>query len=97
MGAMNNTYEVLVGKQLGERPLKRYRCKWKDNIKMDLRETEWRDMDWIHLPQNREQWRALVNMAMNLRLNKILGNIRIAERLAVSQGLGSMKSVIGQI
>jgi hypothetical protein len=37
-----------------------------DNIKMDLRETEWSCMDWIDLPEDREQWRALVNMGMNL-------------------------------
>jgi hypothetical protein len=39
-----------------------------DNIKMDLREIGWDDMDWIDLPQDRDQWRALVNTVMNLRL-----------------------------
>jgi hypothetical protein len=37
-----------------------------DNIKMDLRETGWVGVDWIDLAQVREQWRALVNMVMNL-------------------------------
>jgi hypothetical protein len=39
-----------------------------DNIKMDLGEIEWNGMDWIDLAQNREQWRALVNTVMNLRV-----------------------------
>jgi hypothetical protein len=39
-----------------------------DNIKRDLREIRWDDMDWIELAQDREQWRALVNMVMNLRV-----------------------------
>jgi hypothetical protein len=39
-----------------------------DNIKMDLREIGWDGLDWIDLAQNREQWRALVNTVMNLRV-----------------------------
>jgi hypothetical protein len=39
-----------------------------DNIKMDLRETGWDGMDWIKLAQDRDQWRALVNTTMNLRI-----------------------------
>jgi hypothetical protein len=38
-----------------------------DNIKMDLREIGWDDMDWFDLIQDRDQWRALVNTVMNLR------------------------------
>jgi hypothetical protein len=37
-------------------------------IKMDLRETEWDDMDWSDLAQDRDQWRALLNRVMNLRV-----------------------------
>jgi hypothetical protein len=39
-----------------------------DNIKMDLRDIEWDRMDWINLAQDRDQWRALVNTVMNLRV-----------------------------
>jgi hypothetical protein len=55
-----------VGKPEGKRPLGRPRCRWVDNIKMDLREIGWDDVDWIDLAQVRYQWRALVNMVMNL-------------------------------
>jgi len=39
-----------------------------DNIKMDLQEVERGGMDWIDLVRDRERWRALVNVAMNLRV-----------------------------
>jgi hypothetical protein len=48
-------------------PLGRPRRRWVDNIKMDLREIGWDGMDWTGLAQDRDQWRALVNTAMNLR------------------------------
>jgi transcription termination factor 2 len=66
MGEKRNTYRILVGKPEGKRRLGRLIHRWEDNIKMDLRETEWGDMDWNHLAQDRDQWRALVNMVINL-------------------------------
>jgi hypothetical protein len=57
-----------VGKPEGKRPLGRTRHRWVDNIKMDLGETGWDGMDWIDLAQDRDQWRALVNMVRNLRV-----------------------------
>jgi hypothetical protein len=39
-----------------------------DNIKVDVREIEWGGMDWSDLPQDRDQWKALVNTVMNLRV-----------------------------
>jgi hypothetical protein len=59
---------ILVRKQEGKRPLGRPRRMWVDNIYMDLREIGWDGMDWIHLARDRDQWRALVNTVMNLRI-----------------------------
>jgi hypothetical protein len=67
-GAKRNAYGTLVGNPEGKRPLGRPRRRWVDNIKIDLREIEWDGIDWIDLAQNREQWRALVNTVMNLRV-----------------------------
>jgi hypothetical protein len=57
-----------VGKPQGKILLGRPRRKLVDNIKMDLREIGWGGMDWIDLAQNGDQWRALVNAVMNLRV-----------------------------
>jgi hypothetical protein len=55
MGEKRNAYRILVGNPEGKRPLGRPGRRWVDNIKMDLRETEWDGMDWIDLAQNRDQ------------------------------------------
>jgi hypothetical protein len=65
-GERRNAYRILVGKLEERRPLGRPRCRWVENIKMDLRETGWDGIDWITLAQDRDQWRALVNTVMNL-------------------------------
>jgi len=61
-------YRVLVGKPEGKRPLERRRHSWEDNIKMDLQEVGFGGMDWIELAQDRDRWRALVTVVMNLRV-----------------------------
>jgi hypothetical protein len=63
-----NAYRILVGKPKGKTPLGRPRRRWVTNMKMNLREIEWDGMDWIDLAQDMDQWRALVNTAMNLRV-----------------------------
>jgi hypothetical protein len=63
-----NAYRILVGKPDGKRPLGRPRYRWVDNITMDLRETGRDGMDWNDLAQDRDQWKALVNAVMNLRV-----------------------------
>jgi hypothetical protein len=68
MREKKNAYRILVGKPEGRRRLGRPRHRWVDNIKMDFREIGWDGMDWIDLVQDRDQWRALVNTVMNLRV-----------------------------
>jgi hypothetical protein len=63
-----NAYRILVGKPEGKRPLGRARRRWMDIIKMDLREIGRDGVDWIELAQDRDQWKAVVNTAMNLRV-----------------------------
>jgi hypothetical protein len=53
MGEMTNVYKILVGKHEGKRPLGKPRHKWKDNIRMDLREIRWEGVDWMHLAKDR--------------------------------------------
>jgi hypothetical protein len=55
-----------VGKPEGKRPLGRPRRRWVDNIEMYLGEVAWGDVDWIGLAQDRNRWRALVNLVLNL-------------------------------
>jgi hypothetical protein len=59
MGGKKNAYRLLVG-----RPKRR----WVDNIRIDLSEIGWGGVDWIGLAQDRDKWRALVNVVMNFRV-----------------------------
>jgi hypothetical protein len=55
-GEQRGMYRVLVGKPEGKRPLGRPRCRWKDNIRMDLQEVGCGGIDWIRLAQDRDRW-----------------------------------------
>jgi hypothetical protein len=68
MGEKRNACWILVGKPEGKRPLERPRRGWEDNIRMNLREIKLGGMDWINLAKDRDQWRALVNTVMSLRV-----------------------------
>jgi hypothetical protein len=68
MGEVRGAYNIVIGKPEGRRPLGRPRHRWEDNIKMDIREIGFGDVDWIHLAQDRDKWRALVNTVMSLRV-----------------------------
>ena len=71
MGEGRGVHRVLVGKPEGKRPLGRPRCRWEDNIKMDLQEVGGSCGDWMELAQDRDRWRALVSTVMNLRVPKM--------------------------
>jgi hypothetical protein len=68
MREKKNSYSIFVRKPEGKTPLGRPRRRWEDNIKMNLREIGWEGMDYIHLSQDRDQWRAFVNTLMNVRV-----------------------------
>jgi hypothetical protein len=65
---VRGAYNILVGKPEAMRLLGRPRRRWEDNIKFDLGEIGFGDVDWIHLAQDRDRWRALVSTVMNLRV-----------------------------
>jgi hypothetical protein len=67
-GGGERRVQSFVKKTVGKRPLGRPRCRWNDNIKMDLQEVGCWGMDRIELAQDRDRWRALVNAVMNLRV-----------------------------
>ena len=66
MGEERRAYRVLVGKPEGKRPLGRPRRRWVDNIRMDLQEVGCGYVDWIGLAQDRDRWRTLVSVVMNI-------------------------------
>jgi hypothetical protein len=84
MGEKRNTYRLLVGKPEGKIPLVIPRRRWVDNIRMDLEEVGWGDVDWIGLAKDRNMWRALVNSVLNLRFHEMLGNYLVASRVVLS-------------
>jgi hypothetical protein len=68
MWKKRNACRILVGTPEGKRPLGRPRLRWVDNIKMNLIEIGWDGVNWIDMAQDRDQWRALVNTVLSLRV-----------------------------
>jgi hypothetical protein len=68
MEEVRGAYNILVGRPERRRPLGRPRRRWEDNIKLDLREIGFGNVDLIHWAQDRGRWRAVVNKVMNLRV-----------------------------
>jgi hypothetical protein len=67
-GEKRNAYRILVGNPEGKSPVGRLRRRWEYNVKMGLGDVWWGGMDWIDLAQDRDQWRALVNTVIKLRV-----------------------------
>jgi hypothetical protein len=67
MGDMRNAYNILVGKPEGKRQLGRPRRRWEHNIRLYLTEILWEVVEWIHLAQDRNRWRVVMNTVINIR------------------------------
>jgi hypothetical protein len=69
IGEIGNAHSILVGKKIeGKRPRGRPRCRWEKYIRTDLREIWGEVAGWMHLAQDKDKWRVLVNTVMNLRV-----------------------------
>ena len=86
MGERRGAYRVLVGEPEGKRPLGRPRHRWENNIKMVLQEVGCGGMDWISLAQDRDRWRALVNVVMNFQVPQNAGNLTSCKMVSFSRG-----------
>ena len=76
MGERRGVYRDMVGKPEGKKPLGRPRSRWKENMKMDLQEVGCECIDWIKLAQDRDMWRTIVSVEMNIG-----GSIKFGEFL----------------
>jgi hypothetical protein len=65
---MGNTSNILVLKLERRKPLRGTRRLWEDNIKLDLKETGYDNVGLIHLSQDMDYWRAVVNTIMKLQI-----------------------------
>jgi hypothetical protein len=74
MGEKTRLYRVLVGKPEGKRPLGRYRHRREDNIKINLKGTRCKSMDWIYVIQDRDNWQTFANIVMDLWVPKNVKN-----------------------
>jgi hypothetical protein len=67
-GHVEERVYVIGEKARDKETIKKIRCRWVDNIIKDFREIGWGDVDWIGLAKDRDKWRALVNVVLNLRV-----------------------------
>jgi hypothetical protein len=67
-----SAFKMLTGKPTGKRPLGRPRPRWEDNIRMDFKEIGINTRNWVDLTQDKDYWRVLVNVVLNLRVPKAI-------------------------
>ena len=67
-GECKSTFKIVTGKPTGKRPLGRPRRRWEDNIRLDIEEISINAGNWVDSAQDRNNWRALVNAALNLQV-----------------------------
>jgi hypothetical protein len=72
---MRNAYKVSVGKFVGRRPLGRSRCRWEYNVRMDVGETLYEDVNWTEMYQDRIKLLAYLNLVMKVPAPKKAGTI----------------------
>ena len=72
-----DAYRILMGKSEKMRPLGRPKCRWEDNIKINLQETKWELVDWIDLAEDTETWRSFVNIVMNIQVPYSVNSVLI--------------------
>jgi hypothetical protein len=66
---MRNAYKIFIGIPEGKKPLGRPGRRLEDNIGMeDMRETWWVLVNWMHLTEDRDQWKACMNTVMSIRV-----------------------------
>jgi hypothetical protein len=99
-GEERNANRLLVGNPEEKRPLGRPRCRWVDNIKTNLGEVGWGDVDWIGLAQDKDKWRVLVNSIMNPRVPENAGSFArgcTTDGLLSSAQLHRVRSVMSMV
>ena len=77
MEESTSAFKILTGIPTGKRPLGRPRRRWEDNISMNLKEIGIISRNLVDLPQDRDYWRALVNVTLNLQLLLSMVSINI--------------------
>jgi hypothetical protein len=77
LGKKRHFYMVLVVKTKGKRPLGKPVHGLEGNLKTDLKEIRWEDMDWIYLAEDKDKWQALMNVTVELLVSYIAGNFLI--------------------
>jgi hypothetical protein len=96
-GEKMNAYRLLVGKPEGKRPLGRPRRRRVDNIRMDLGEVRWGDVDWIGLAQDRNRWRTLVHSVLKLRVPRNAGKPSSGLALVASRVVFSFIELVSYV